>query len=172
MINSVIANEILDGIVGLKTTNSGEGQNITFNGDIYLGLLTKFPNGNGAAYEDGTYFSEPIDDNYDRIQLNTKSRQTKRDFILGAFNGEEIEIDGDKAIPACVTNDSAIIFAESSTDWGEVVGFGLFRNDEKTDNTLPFLWGPIINSNGDEGITVRRHEVPVIRAGSFKISLI
>lgn len=168
MLNSNIATVILDGLFAMT-----QGSQIVFNGNIYLGLLTKLPNDNGIAYEDGTYFTEPNDPTYLRIRIDTQSRINKKNFIAGAATGDVISVGEDNAIPAYVTNQGAIMFPEASVAWDKIVGFGLFRSGDKTDTTtLPFLWGAVTTENGESGVTVDQYEVPVIRQGGFKVSLV
>ena len=162
MLDSSIGNVVLTGLFGMFTNKTY----IKFDGDLYLGFLTKLPNANGAPYEDGTYFSEPSDSSYLRIKINTDSRITKTKFIAPAEN----DIVGDEAGPVCVKNQSLIMFPEATTKY-DIVGFGIFRNNDVGDQTLPFLWGAVTNEQGTSGVTINPEEVPIIRAGGFKISL-
>ena len=168
MLNSIIGNQILDGLFGKKN-----GATIIFSGDVYIGLLTKLPNSNCAAYEDGTYFSEPADSTYQRIKINTTSRIGKTKFIAGAELDEATTIDGCEAFPAYVTNQNMIMFLETSEEWDKVVGFGLFRSNNTNDTTtLPFLWGEVTAEDGTSGVSIGQYEVPIIRTGGFKVSLV
>ena len=102
MLSSNEGCKILDGLFGLLS-----GTRIAFSGAVYLGLLTRLPNANGAPHEDGVYFTEPTDSNYIRIRLDTKSRINKQDLITPATEGEPVEIGEeilDMAIPAVVEN--------------------------------------------------------------------
>lgn len=167
MLNSNIGTVILN---GLLKGNSGT---ITFSGDVYLGLLTKLPNNNGSAYEDGSYFTEPSDPSYIRIKIDTKSRINKQNFIAAAQAGEPIDVGEDKALPAYVANQGAIMFEEATVAWDTVVGFGLFRSNNTADTTtLPFLWGTVTTDGGEAGVSVDKEEVPIIRTGGFKVSLV
>ena len=167
MLNSVVGNVILDGLFGLSATN-GTAAKITFSGDIYLGLLTKLPNDNGAAHADGKLFAEPNDSSYHRIKINDESRISGNKIIGHATVGERPAIsDG---IPACVENQAVIMFPESTVAWDKIVGFGLFRSKTATDE-LPFLWGAVTTDGGEAGVSIDANEVPIIRAGGFKISL-
>jgi hypothetical protein len=163
MLDASIGNTILDGLFGLKN-----GAIMSFTGDVYIGLLTKLPNINGAAYEDGLYFSEPDDPTYLRLKLNSDSRITKKPFIGGAEAGEPIVVDEDTVIPVYVQNDAIIMFPEASSPY-TIVGFGLFRTKDTTSQTLPFLWGEVTSSDDNAAIEVASGEVPVIREGDFKI---
>lgn len=164
MLVSRIGTAILNGLFG-----NNIGGKIEFDGDIYLGLLTKLPNDNGAAYEDGTYFSEPTDTGYFRVKLNANSRITKGPFIASAVEGDAVAVGEDMGTPAYVTNQAMILFPESNEDWDTVVGFGLFRALSGTD--LPFLWGSVTSTDGEEGVTIKQYEVPVIRVGGFKVTM-
>lgn len=170
MLNASIGNEILDGLFGLLGKKK-----IKFDGDLYLGLLTKLPNDNGDPYEDGKYFAEPTDPSYLRIKINTISRINKMNFIGNAQSDEVVNIGEDKAIPAYVTNQSLIMFPEASEEWGRIVGFGLFRSGDTTSQNLPILWGAVTTEGGEEGeegVSIGQHEVPIIRIGGFKVSLV
>ena len=165
MLHSSIGNTILNGLFA-----KSNGAIIQFTGSVYLGLLTKLPNGNGAAHEDGTYFSEPADEGYFRVRIDTQSRITGDYYLLPAQEGEAVDVCEDKAIPAYVENKSIIMFPASSAAWDTVVGFGLFRQETGTD--LPFLWGPVTSTDGEEdGVTILENEFPILRAGGFKITM-
>jgi hypothetical protein len=163
MLNSNIGTIILDGLFGMYTEPT---KNIAFSGDLYLGFLTELPNDNGDAHADGTYFSEPDDPSYLRIKMNTKSRITKEDFIGGAA-WEEIDTDIEAI---CVKNQSLIMFPEFTTPCN-IVGFGIFRNNDVGDQTLPILWGEVFSEDGTTGVEIEPEEVPIIRAGGFRVSL-
>lgn len=167
MLDSNIGTVILNGLL------SGVKSKIVFGGDLYLGLLTKLPNNNGDAYEDGTYFAEPLDETYIRIKINTTNRINKMNFIAPAKADETINIGEDKALPVYVTNQGAIMFEEASENWDRVVGFGIFRSNDTSDiTTLPFLWGTVTAEGGEVGVSVEKEEVPIIRTGGFKVSLV
>ena len=167
MINSIIAKKILDGFCRNKLA----GSTISFAKDhTYLGLLTVLPQNNEQPYEDGTYFKEPNDPDYRRIRLNDKNPLEKINYLSAAAAGDPIEVsDGAFTTPAVVTNPTYIMFPESSVAWGNVVGFGIFDSASGTD--MPFIWGPITASDGASSVEVGVEEIPIIRAGSFKISL-
>lgn len=158
MLNSSISNKILNGIFSL-----GESF-IAFAGNVYIGLLTTLPN------PDGSGFVEPDDPNYLRVQIDTNSRITKEPFLNGAVEGDVVTVDGDNAVPAYVNNAGVIMFPETSVAY-DVVGFGLFRSDDTTSNTAPFLWGAVSPDGGGTVIQVNAEEVPIIREGDFKITL-
>lgn len=169
MLNSDIGIMILNGLFATSRNNDVR---LTFTGDIYLGLLTRLPKNDKSAYEDEFYFSEPSDPEYIRIKLNTNSRINKAPFISGAEAGEQIEIDGCQAIPAYITNQSLIMFPESTVDWDNIIGFGLFRSNNTSSKELPFLWGNITSDDGASSVEIKQHEVPIVRSGSFKVSLV
>lgn len=168
MLDSKIGTTILNGLF----CTSGKATNIAFSGDLYLGLLTKLPKDNGDAYDDGKYFEEPADPTYLRIKITTESRINHKNFIAHAVADDPVIIDGGTAIPASVTNQSIIMFPESSVYWGEVVGFGLFSEEDSSSDSLPVLWGEITSSDGDSPLIIGQYEVPVIREGRFKVSLV
>lgn len=169
MLDSSIGTIILNGLFGMF----GEKTIINFSGDVYLGLLTKLPNTNGSAYDDGTYFTEPSDPSYLRIKIDTESRINKMNFISHAAADTAVAVGEDMAIPAYVANQGIIMFPESTVAWDKIVGFGLFRSNNTSDQTtLPFLWGSVTTDGGEEGIYIEQYEVPIIRAGGFKVSLV
>lgn len=170
MITSNIALPILNGLFGLR-----EKSQMVFPDNIYIGLLVKMPNDNLEPYADGTYYSEPDDDGYFRVKLDSVSRITGEDFIAPAVLDDPVEVGEDAIRPAYVTNQSLILFPETNVMWAKVVGFGLFRSATGTvldqSHDLPFLWGTATSVDGTDGVTIKQHEVPLIREGSFKISL-
>lgn len=171
MLNSTIAQSILNGLfaMGLNRNEDGMatsnfGNQINFSGDLYLGLLTQMPEA------DGSNFKEPTDSNYKRIKIDTKSRINKKNFIDAAKAEEKVLTDnGLYATPVSVTNQGAILFPEAGTDWNEVVGFGIFRNGSVS-TAPPILWGAVTTTAGEQ-LVVNAGEVPVIRTGGFKVSL-
>jgi hypothetical protein len=172
MLDSTIAKSILNGLfaMGLNRNEDGMatsnfGNQISFSGNLYLGLLTQMP---GA---DGSDFKEPTDSNYKRIRIDTKSRINKKNFIDTAKAEEKVLTDnGLYATPVSVTNQGAILFPEAGADWNEIVGFGIFRNGSAGSTAAPILWGAVTTTAG-EPLAVNAGEVPVIRTGGFKVSL-
>lgn len=156
MLDSSIGTTILNGLFGMNGNSR-----ILFNGDVYLGLLTELPDVNGAN------FSEPSDSSYLRIKIDTKSRITDTNFIGHAHNNIN---DEDPIISACVENQALIMFPEFINQC-TIRGFGLFRSNDVGSGNPPFLWGEVYNSDGDLGVVINEAEVPVIRAGGFKVSL-
>lgn len=146
MLSFSIGQKILDGLFGL------DGTTITFDGAVYLGLFTVLDNRTGSYQEPaGTYL---------RIRIDTESRINKKKFIGAA----QTETDPDGLISAYISNQGIIMFPEAHKGgWGEIVGFGLFR--QKTGGS-PILWGSI-----DPVVTIDEYEVPIIRKDGFKISL-
>jgi hypothetical protein len=167
MLNPNIGNTILDGLFGLLNATQ-----ISFSGDIYLGLLTLLPNDNGLPYEDNVYFAEPNDEQYKRVKIDATSRINKKYIIREAqLDSVQTDENGDKFTPVFVTNQSSIMFAQASTQWEPIVGFGLFRSGNTSDTTtLPFLWGEV-KSDGGENVSIDAEEIPIIRENGFKISL-
>lgn len=168
MLGSKIGKKILDGFCLTKLSSEAE---IDFGvNNVYLGLLTVLPNNDESAYEDGTFFKEPIDEEYHRIQLNAMNPLKQMNYTDAAAEDTIIEVEpGVEALPTYVTNPTYIMFPEALADWGAVVGFGLFEQSSGT--TLPYLWGPITALDGESTVTILAEEVPIIRAGNFKISL-
>jgi hypothetical protein len=167
MLASSLGKQILNGFLKNKkddVVNFG----IT---DIYLGLLTTLPQNNEQAYADGSFFKEPDDPNYHRIKLTDKNPFTESNYMQAARSGDVIEVsDGVYALPAYVTNQAIIMFEESSTNWGEVAGFGIFKENEG--KNLPIIWGAITAEDGESEVTVGQYEIPIIRVNGFKVSLV
>lgn len=161
MLDTSIGIDILNGLFAFAEKKPEE---IAFDGEIYLGLFTVLPNNNGQN------FSEPPDGVYRRIRIDTTSVASidptgvvnEKNFIGGA----QLETDAEGLPISYVANQSQIMFYESSVYWGTIVGFGLFRTSKTDSGETPFLWGEI------SPVTVDKHEVPIIRSGFFKISLI
>lgn len=168
MLASFLGKQILDGFLKNK-----DDVYVNFKiENIYIGLLTKLPQNNEKAYADGSYFTEPNDKNYRRIKLTDQNPFTERNYMQAAAASDTLTkvSDGVYARSAYVTNQAIIMFEESSKAWGEVVGFGIFK--EETGQDLPIIWGAITDENGNPSITVDLHEIPIIREGHFKVSLV
>lgn len=166
MLSSEIGKKILDGFC---RSNELE---IDFNiPNAYLGLLTKLPKDDESTYEDGTYFTEPADGEYHRVRLNDINPLEQLDYTEDAKDGDEVEVDNDVyALPAYIINPTYIMFPEALEDWGDIVGFGIFSEASGTE--LPYIWGPISPLVDESGpVTINAGEVPIIRAGNFKVSL-
>ena len=166
MLSSEIGKKILDGFC---RSNASE---IDFNiSNAYLGLLTTLPKDDESAYEDGTFFAEPTDVEYHRVRLNDINPLEEKEYIDSAIEDDNVnsdEVGG--VLPAYVINPTYIMFPEPSESWGDIVGFGIYRVNSGT--TLPYIWGPI-SALEDENttVTIDADEIPIIRAGNFKISL-
>lgn len=159
MLSSSIGNVILDGLFSLGATY------ISFPGSVYIGLFTTLPGVDGSGY------AEPSDPNYLRVRIDTTSRITKESFLNGAVEGSVVSVDGDNALPVYVDNAGVIMFPETSIAY-DVVGFGLFRTADTSSPDLPFLWGAVAAEEGGAVISVGSEEVPIIREGDFKITLV
>lgn len=177
MLSSVKGRTILDGF--LQTTFEDKDGNkkkewIKFEDvvNVYLGLLTVLPKDNEEAYvEEGNtyYFKEPTDPEYHRIKLNDKNPLKKLSYISAAREEIVQGEDGLEILSAYVTNPTYIMFPETSEDWGNIAGFGLFT--EATGTNLPYIWGTITGLDGESAVSVGPEEIPIIRANNFKISL-
>lgn len=160
MISSQTGINILDGFCRCTEASTV----IDFDIDnVYLGLLTVLPKNDETAYEDGSYFKEPTDKTYRRVQLNATHVLNQVPYISSA---QTEEIDG--VLSAYVINNAYIMFDETSEPWGDIVGFGLFS--EQTGPKLPYLWGEITTPD-DSVVNVGKEEIPIIGKGNFKISL-
>lgn len=182
------AKKILNGLFG------NTGGNISFGNGIYVGLLTKLPEYDEENGWQG--FEEPsITTGYKRINIDGNSYITGEKFIAHAITAAEaVTIDGCEAFPSYVENQAAIMFEEAMPGYEVdsegnpdtekpknwvIVGFGLFRSKKNSDNdtTLPFLWGSITGEAEEGGeapteVVIANEEVPIIRQGGFKISLV
>lgn len=171
MLNAVIGNDILDGLFGMLPSGSGIPSYVNFSGSVYLGLLTKLPKPNGEIYEDGTYFTEMNGEGYQRVQLDANSRISGKYIMADAIDEDVVKVGSDNALPASIQNQALLIFPENSIEQ-TVVGFGLFRSRNVADRiTLPFLWGAVTGTDGSDSILIKAEEVPIVREGGFKISL-
>lgn len=159
---------ILDGLMGFKS-----GSQISFTGACWLGLLTRPPKTDRTAYEDGAYFSEPNDPAYHRARIDVKSRIDEEYTLGGAEPGEPVTINsfGDKGQPMVVKNQSLIPMdwlPESATT---VVAWGLWHSSDTTSKTKPFLVGTIKDSSGNDSIEFAPGEIPIVRVGGLRISM-
>lgn len=170
MLGNKEGKRILDGFC--RTTETTNDPYIDFEVKrAYLGLLTVLPKDDESAYTDGDgntyYFKEPSDPEYRRICLNDKNPLEEKEY-LKPIDVESIEVDDTTVLSAYIENDAYIMFPETSDVWGEIAGFGLFREDKGT--TMPYLWGSITALDGST-VNVKAEEIPIIRAKNFKISL-
>jgi hypothetical protein len=163
MLGSRIGKEVLDGFCR-NTLQREIGSEIDFNiSNAYLGLLTALPGNDEAAY------SEPEGGSYHRVRLNDQNPLEKQPYISTA-ECEEVEVDGTTVQSAYVTNPTYIMFPEALENWGTIVGFGIFS--EASGPELPYIWGQISPLGDESGtVTINEGEVPIIRAGNFKVSL-
>jgi hypothetical protein len=117
---------------------------------------------------------------YQRIKLNSSSRFDKNLPLLA--EAKLIALGGSDELTPTIENQDMILFPEAVGDetpeeknrigWGKVNYFGLFygQKDDVT-QSIPFLWGQITDSNGNVGVDIDYHEVPVIRKSGLRISL-
>ena len=158
---------ILDGLLGFKYGNL-----ISFSSQIWLGLLTRAPKSDRTAYEDGRYFSEPDDPEYVRVRLDDVSRINGKWFISGTEYGEPVVVNdaGDLGQPNVVKNQSLILMNEI-TQPTTIVAWGLFRSNDTTKDTLPFLTGTVMDSSGASTIEFKAEDIPIVREGGLQISM-
>lgn len=177
--------------VGKKDPNKRN--RVTFGQNVYIGLLTKLP-----TPTDIDAWAEPTAPEYVRFKLSRKSPITGNPILKSAITDTAIDVKTkvepesggeatnvvDQVYAAYVTNDDNIIFPEVSSNleaWGggHIAGFGLF-SDVK--GGKPFFWGEVKpdNSSGtstvseeeeETGVDIQQEEVPIIRIGSFKVTV-
>lgn len=138
---------------------------------IYLGLSTTSPNPQGGNFTEPSDSEGELWPEYKRIRINTNSSFDKN---LPLLTSAAIDAEGKVE----VHNTDMILFPEAvgdtNTGWGRVTHFGLFYGNEKSErpeDQTPFLWGEILDENGEVGVNIGHYEVPVIRKDSFQISL-
>lgn len=138
---------------------------------IYMGLSITEPNYNGENFREPGPEEDSLWEEYRRVRLNTNSSFDK---TLPLLSSAAIDAEG----KAEVHNNDMILFPEAvgdaATGWGKVTHFGLFYGDEKSErpeDQTPFLWGEILDKDGNVGVNIGRYEVPVIRKDSLQISL-
>lgn len=162
MLSDVIATPVLDGLYGYAANSV-----VSFQGQVWLGLLTVMPKDDGSKHEDGTYFKELSDPAYMRLRLDEESRINGKFIMSDAVEDEIVQVDGDNVQPIVSRNQAPLIFPENYTP-ETMVGFGLFRSGEKT-STLPFLWDKITGLDGEENVVLEAEEMPIIREGNMEI---
>lgn len=122
----------------------------------YLALFTQMPNA------DGTGYVEPGEGTtYMRINLHWSILNGTESLNTAAPDAENNNI-------STITNKEIIMFPEvSSFDWGTIIGFGVFEEEEVGEGT-PVVWGRLKNENGIEASI---DHVPLFRKGNFKVTL-
>lgn len=158
---------ILDGLLGFK-----KGATIGWSGACWLGLLTRPPKADRAAYEDGKFFAEPDDPEYVRVRIDDISRINGKYTISGAEPGDPVAVgsSGDLGRPMVVKNQALIVMNEITQNTS-VTAWGLWRSSDTTRDTKPFLWGTVKDSSGNATITLTPEEIPIVREGGLRISM-
>ena len=158
---------ILDGLLGFK-----KGATISWSGACWLGLLTRPPKADRTAYEDGKYFAEPDDPAYVRVRIDDISRINDKYIISGTEPGDPVAVDssGDLGQPMVVKNQALIVMNEITKNT-DVTAWGLWRSSDTTRDTKPFLWGTVKDSSGNDTITLTPEEIPIVREGGLRISM-
>lgn len=121
--------------------------------EAFLALFTTMPDENGAGYAEpsaaGTYM---------RVDLNEALLTGNQSLSLAAKD----EVNGG----AKIANGELIVFPEiEGSDWGTIVGFGLFEVDTVGSGT-PFFWGRV-----NEAVAATTAHVPLFRTGDFTVTL-
>lgn len=158
---------ILDGLLGFKKSAA-----ISWTGACWLGLLTRPPKADRTAYEDGKDFAEPDDSEYVRVRIDDISRINGKYTISGAEPGDPVAVgsSGDMGQPMVVKNQALIVMNEITKNTS-VTAWGLWRNSDTTSDTKPFLWGTVKDSSGNATITLTPEEIPIVREGGLRISM-
>ena len=158
---------ILDGLLGFK-----KGAQISWSGACWLGLLTRPPKADRTAYEDGRCFSEPDDPEYRRVRVDEESRINGKHILGGTEPGDPVAVgsSGDMGQPMVVKNQALIVMNEITQNTS-VTAWGLWRSSDTTRDTKPFLWGTVTDSSGNATITLAPGEIPIVREGGLRISM-
>lgn len=189
MLSPDYGKKILNGLLSTSRYNDQDGISqgndvqISFGSKVYLGLLTELPTLNEGSW--GGFTEPPAEQNYIRVQIDTKNYVTEEYFLSPAKTStvpQEIEGEGGaQGYVTSITNKFQIMFRSANIpnqDDGTpgepwiIKGFGLFS--EKTGDTLPFLWGDF--GEDEEGepltVTIENENVPIVRVGGFTVSLV
>lgn len=147
----IVRNPSASGIVEYPTTR-------------YLALFTTMPKA------DGTGFVEPFLYNDDNIPTTTYQRIN---LDSGYFAGKPImkkaELDTENG-GATTSNGVTIYYPEIvEVDWGTLVGFGIFANQEPTEGEKPYLWGALSNT---DTVFAETEHVPLFRKDNFTLSIL
>lgn len=120
----------------------------------FLALFTKMPDENGDGYEEPDKESTT----YMRVNLNESiitGGKSLNNAVKNTTNGE-----------ATLTNKEIIMYPEVyGIDWGTIVGFGVFQEEEAMTGT-PIFWGRL-----NEQVTTTINHVPLFRVGDFQVTL-
>lgn len=139
------------------------GSALSYPSKRYLALFTKMP---GA---DGTGFEEPFLCDENGIPTTTYRRVN---LDSGYFSKTKImnAAAQDKTNGGAFTSNNVTIYYPEITDvnWGVLVGFGIFENEEPTEEEKPYLWGTLSNT---EDVSASVDHVPLFRKGNFQLSI-
>lgn len=147
----------------------------------FIGLFTKMPNAYGKDFIEPEWKTNDNLHTYQRMSLH-------EDLLYGDMSLNAVRQIGvdDKNYPndatehkdylgyAFVDNKEIVLFPEilDENGWGEIVGFGLFENEEKTDGETPYFWGEITNEKGEVTLVpTEKWKVPLFRKNEFKVYL-
>lgn len=147
----------------------------------FIGLFTKMPDAYGKDFIEPEWKTNDNLHTYQRMSLH-------EDLLYGDMSLNTVRQIGvdDENYPndatehknylgyAFVDNKEIVLFPEilDENGWGEIVGFGLFENEEKTDGETPYFWGEITNEKGEVvSVPTEKWKVPLFRKNEFKIYL-
>lgn len=147
----------------------------------FIGLFTKMPDAYGKEFEEPTWKTNDNLHTYQRISLHEDllygDMSLNQVRQIGADN-EEYPNDAiehsDYLGYAFVDNKEIVLFPEilDEDGWGEIIGFGLFENEERTEGETPYFWGRITNEKGEAtSVLTGKEKVPLFRKNEFKIYL-
>lgn len=147
----------------------------------FIGLFTEMPDAYGKNFVEPTWKTNDNLHTYQRISLH-------EDLLYGDMslnNVRQIGADSEEYPNdatehsaylgyAFVDNKEIVLFPEilDESGWGEIVGFGLFENEEPTEGETPYFWGNITNKEGIiTSVPTEKWKVPLFRKNEFKIYL-
>ena len=147
----------------------------------FIGLFTEMPDAYGRNFVEPTWKTDDNLHTYQRMSLHedllhgdmslNNVRQIGAD--IGEYPNDAIE-HSDYLGYAYVDNKEIVLFPEilDETGWGEIVGFGLFENEEPIEGETPYFWGEITNKKGIvTSVPTAKWKVPLFRKNEFKIYL-
>ena len=147
----------------------------------FIGLFTKMPDTDGTKFEEPTWKTNDNLHTYQRMSLHEDllygdmSLNAVRQIGANSekYPNDTIEHKGYLGY-AFVDNKEIVLFPEilDEDGWGEIVGFGLFENEEPTEGETPYFWGKITDKDGVViSVSTAKQKVPLFRKNEFKVYL-
>lgn len=147
----------------------------------FIGLFTRMPDTDGTKFEEPDWKTNDNLHTYQRMSLH-------EDLLYGDMSLNAVRQIGadnenypndtiehkDYLGYAFVDNKEIVLFPEilDEDGWGEIVGFGLFENEEPTPGETPYFWGKITDKDGVViSVSTAKRKVPLFRKNEFKVYL-